>query len=119
MFDIFLDVFWYTEADRPAAEAYLKSWTDFMNPFWNGHIYQNYPNRDLENFAWNYWGGAYDTLRYVKYKYDPTNFFRFPQGIAPLSQVELDEMSEAQKTELGLDQPIVAEPYSEAIEAAE
>jgi FAD/FMN-containing dehydrogenase len=118
LFDIFLDVFWYTEADRPAAEVYLKTWTDFMEPVWNGHVYQNYPNRDLTNFAHNYWGSAYDTLRYVKAKYDPTNFFRFPQGIVPLPQEELDEMSEVQMKELALDQPIDAERYSEPIEAA-
>ncbi len=118
LFDIFLDVFWYDEAEREKAEAYLKSWTTFMKPFWNGHIYQNYPNRDLTNFAWNYWGSAYDTLRYVKAKYDPTNFFRFPQGIPPLPQEELDKVSEALKKEPRLDQPIDVEPYSEAIEPA-
>ena len=58
---------------------------DLLRPYMNGHVYQNYPNRDLKDFAQAYWGDeAYLRLREFKTKYDPTNFFCYQQSIAPL-----------------------------------
>ena len=58
---------------------------DALRPYMNGHVYQNYPNRALKDFAKAYWGDAtYLRLREVKTKYDPSNFFCYEQSIAPL-----------------------------------
>jgi FAD/FMN-containing dehydrogenase len=53
-----------------------------VKPFLNGHVYQNYPDGSLANFAQAYWGPAYPRLRTVKAQYDPGNFFHFAQSIA-------------------------------------
>lgn len=82
-FDACLDVFWYPQDDRQAAEAYLQRWREVMEPMWNGRIYQNYPNRFAPNYQNKYWGDAFPALLAVKRKYDPQNFFRFPQMITP------------------------------------
>lgn len=82
--DVFLDGFWWDEKDRPAVDAYLKEWIDFMEPHWNQHIYQNYPHVDLPDYRWNYWGDAFPTLLKVKQKYDPNSIFEFPQSIKPM-----------------------------------
>ena len=82
-FDFFVDVFWSEEADRQAQVAWLDGYMTLMQPYFNGHVYQNYPRRTLTNYRWMYWGTAFDTLLRVKQKYDPANFFRFQQSIAP------------------------------------
>ena len=81
--DIFLDGFWWQDQDRPAVDAWLGKFKAFMQPFWNGHVYQNYPSGDLTDYRWNYFGDAYPTLLKVKQKYDPAGLFDFPQSITP------------------------------------
>jgi hypothetical protein len=54
-----------------------------LSQVWNGHVYQNYPERNSPNFRWAYWGEAYESLWFVKQKYDPQNFFHFEQSISP------------------------------------
>ncbi len=51
-------------------------------PYRNGHVYQDYPERDLANYRWAYWGDAFPTLLQVKQAYDPTSFFLYGQPIS-------------------------------------
>ncbi|WP_284617999.1 FAD-binding oxidoreductase [Aquabacterium humicola] len=107
-----MDVFWYSEAEKPAAEAFLKEWMALMQPAWNGEIYQNYPRRDEPDYAAAYWGDAQAGLYAVKCKYDPTHAFTFAQevpalmppgaGIGPV--ILLPDWLQA-----ALEQPIVAD----------
>jgi FAD/FMN-containing dehydrogenase len=83
--NLFIDSF-FDEAGTPTSRAQAAAWLDAayaaMTPWFNGHVYQNYPLRDLPDFAHAYWGDAYPTLQGVKGKYDPGNFFRFEQSIS-------------------------------------
>ena len=63
-------------------EAWLKGFMALVGPFLNGHVYQNYPDATLADFASAYWGPAYPALQQVKARYDPGNFFHFQQSIA-------------------------------------
>jgi hypothetical protein len=83
-FNAVLDVFWFDDAERPAAEQFLAGWMDYMAPMWNGEIYQNYPRRDEPGYAAAYWAGAQAGLYAVKVKYDPTHAFGFAQEVRPL-----------------------------------
>ena len=83
-FDIVLDVFWWSEADKPAAQAFLDGWIALIEPMSNGHIYQNYPRLDQQDYGWRYWGDAQDALYAVKLKYDPADAFRFAQCVKPV-----------------------------------
>jgi len=38
-FDIFLGGFWWQDSERPAVDAFLKQWTNFMAPFWNSSLF--------------------------------------------------------------------------------
>ncbi|HEY9064522.1 MAG TPA: FAD-binding protein [Burkholderiaceae bacterium] len=79
-----LDVFWFNDAEKPAAQSFLAGWINLMAPMWNGEIYQNYPQVDQPDYGPCYWGSAQSGLYAVKCKYDPTHAFRFAQEVAPL-----------------------------------
>jgi FAD/FMN-containing dehydrogenase len=49
----------------------------------NGHVYQNYPDPDLTDWAWAYYGANLARLRQVKAAYDPDDLFSFEQSIPP------------------------------------
>jgi FAD/FMN-containing dehydrogenase len=80
--DLFVDVFWQQESDKAREIAWLDGFMKLMRPYFNGHVYQNYPYRGLEFFGHAYWGEAYETLMRIKAKYDPTNFFHFDQSLS-------------------------------------
>ena len=82
-FNIFLDTFWRNEVEKCAAQSFLTGWCNLMKPFWNGHIYQNFPSASVPDYRWNYWGNAFSALLGVKQKYDPDGLFDFPQMVAP------------------------------------
>ena len=53
-----------------------------MDPLFNGMTYQNYPRATFKDYPLNYWGiDAYTELVAIKRKYDPDDFFTFPQAI--------------------------------------
>ena len=83
-FNAVLDVFWFTDAERPAAQNFLAGWINLMAPMWNGEIYQNYPQVNQADYGACYWADAQSGLYAVKCKYDPTHAFRFAQEVGPL-----------------------------------
>jgi hypothetical protein len=82
--DFFVDSF-FDAADKITPEDKAAQWlANLMNAaerHMNGHVYQNYPERDLQNYRWAYWGDAFPTLLQVKQTYDPDSFFLYGQGI--------------------------------------
>lgn len=81
--DFFVDSFYGNPGDLNKAQEWLNGFMELMQPFFNGHMYQNYPIRDFADFRWAYWGDAFNSLLFVKQKYDPENFFHFEQSISP------------------------------------
>lgn len=79
--DLVVDVFWTSQEERTQMEAWLAQFMTLFGGFLNGHVYQNYPDASLQDFATAYWGPAYPKLQQVKTRYDPTNFFHFQQSI--------------------------------------
>jgi FAD/FMN-containing dehydrogenase len=80
--DVFLFSFWLDENHRETARAYVADFDRLVGPLSNGHSYQNYPNPDNKGFGKMYFGGNLKRLVEVKGKYDPGDFFRFPQGLS-------------------------------------
>jgi len=84
--DIYVDAFW-SEGDELGSYDQAQEWMDGLNellaPKVNGHYYQNYPQRDMPNFRWQYWGDAFNGLLFVKHKFDPNNIFNYEQSISP------------------------------------
>ena len=81
--NLFVDVFWLKDADKGEAVAWLDAYMKLMQPYYDGHIYQNYPRRTIANFREAYWGDAFPRLLAIKQKYDPTNVFHYEQSISP------------------------------------
>jgi len=114
--DFYVDSFWkdvpeFTHAHE--AKAWLRGFMDALRPFGDGRKYQNYPVRDLPDYRWAYWGDAFNTLLFVKQKYDPRDFFRFEQSISPYPA---DDAAVRRSTVPSLfsDPRIVAEPFSQS-----
>jgi FAD/FMN-containing dehydrogenase len=82
-FNVGLTVWWQDQSEETASRSFQSSWIDLVMPFWNGHIYQNFPSADVPDYRSNYWGEAFPALLAVKQKYDPEGLFKFPQSIAP------------------------------------
>lgn len=87
-----IDSFFGTNDERPAAQAWLQRFTDFLRgPLGrsNGEVYQNYPEPDLTNWREAYFGKNFDRLLKLKQEVDPPGkdypkgFFTFPQSIFP------------------------------------
>jgi FAD/FMN-containing dehydrogenase len=82
--DLFVDVFWIDDDDKAEAIRWLDDFMDLMEPFYNGHVYQNYPRDTLKDYRSMYFGAAFDALLHIKNKYDPPPyFFHYQQSIKP------------------------------------
>ena len=70
-----------SSAEREAARSWLaRSWAS-THPWGSGGVYQNFPDPDLQNWSHAYYGPNYDRLVGVKKRYDPDDFFHFPQSL--------------------------------------
>ena len=58
-------------------EAYYAA----LEPYLTGGVYQNFPDRSLENWGDGYYGANLPRLIEVKRAWDPENLFRFSQSI--------------------------------------
>lgn len=72
---------------RSASYAWVTRSRAIVHPWGNGHVYQNYPDPDLVDWSWAYYGDNLSRLRQIKSGYDPDNLFRFEQSIPPAGTV--------------------------------
>jgi hypothetical protein len=79
--DVFLFSFWLDEESHETARAYVREFDWVVEPFSNGHSYQDYPNPENKRFGNMYFGENLKRLVEVKRKYDPGDFFRFPHRV--------------------------------------
>jgi FAD/FMN-containing dehydrogenase len=70
-----------TAATIARAHEWLRDYYAEVHPHANGQAYQNYVDPDLKNWRQAYYGANYPRLARIKKRYDPDNFFNFPQSI--------------------------------------
>ena len=68
-------------AEREAARDWLaRSWSS-LHPWGTGRVYPNFPDPDLEDWAFAYYGANLERLARIKANYDPDGFFHFHQSV--------------------------------------
>ncbi|MFD8870507.1 FAD-binding oxidoreductase [Streptomyces sp. NPDC059590] len=76
----------WADYDSPEVAAANQHWLqEFYAAIFDGappaHSYQNFPDPKLRDWREAYYGVNYPRLVRVKRRYDPTDFFRYPQAI--------------------------------------
>ncbi len=86
-FMLSIDGGWTDPNESERNIAWIRQYWRTMRPFSNGGVYLNFPGfDDLQDNRWQTSHGRnYDRLTRIKYKYDPSNRFRFNQNIMPAS----------------------------------
>jgi FAD/FMN-containing dehydrogenase len=74
---------WETPAEDEKCIAWAREFFDATAPYATGGAYVNFMTSDEANRVAAVYGPNYERLARVKKKYDPTNFFRLNQNIAP------------------------------------
>ncbi|TDD71680.1 FAD-binding oxidoreductase [Jiangella aurantiaca] len=69
---------------RSAAQYWLADVWDVVHPWGSGGVYPNFPDPSLEDGEMAYHGSNLTRLRAVKRRYDPDDWFRFHQSVAPV-----------------------------------
>ncbi len=75
-----LQSIWTEDAYAELNKRWVQNNLDYINRVTAGS-YVNFPNSDLYDYEYAYWGDNVPGLRRVKQMYDPYNVFRFPQSI--------------------------------------
>jgi FAD/FMN-containing dehydrogenase len=79
-----IDAVWSDPADEDAAVAWARSFWERVGRFATGRLYVNFLGEEGPDRVRAAYGATkYDRLRALKGTYDPTNFFRLNQNIAP------------------------------------
>ncbi|MGM7700537.1 FAD-binding oxidoreductase [Pseudalkalibacillus sp. Hm43] len=73
---------WNQPKDEARNLASVEKVRQQLQPFVKGS-YVNVPDQNIKNFGEEYYASNFERLRRVKAKYDPENFFCFPQSIPP------------------------------------
>ncbi|MBS1955179.1 MAG: FAD-binding oxidoreductase [Cyanobacteria bacterium SZAS-4] len=81
LFSIQYQTYWEREKDDAQCIEWIRALRTAMQPFVRGDTYVNYCDADLTDYEKRYFSSNLDRLREIKQKYDPKNFFRFPQSI--------------------------------------
>lgn len=82
--NFYVDVFWLSEEEKAVVVPWLDGFMEMMisEGFFVDRCYQNYPRRSQLNYRWLYWGDNFNSLLFVKQKFDPQNFFHYQQSIS-------------------------------------
>jgi hypothetical protein len=80
-----IDAIWSKREEDAANIAWVRDLWSRMRPYSNGRLYLNFlsANDDSNVMRDGVGRGTYEKLARIKVKYDPTNFFRLNQNIAP------------------------------------
>ncbi|MEE2680893.1 MAG: FAD-binding oxidoreductase [Planctomycetota bacterium] len=69
------------EEQSTANRQWIDQMYDSVRPSFDRGCYQGYWDRDVADWQQAYYGSNWNRLKDVKAKYDPGNFFRFPQSV--------------------------------------
>lgn len=74
---------WRNSDDESLNKHWTADFKDYLDTIGIG-TYRGFTDFNIPNWQYQYFGYNYKILREIKTKYDPSNFFKFYQGIQPL-----------------------------------
>jgi FAD/FMN-containing dehydrogenase len=83
LYDCFPVSIWDDAADDEAQIRWVRELFEAMRPFSTGGVYANNLGEEGSDRVEAAYGENYARLAALKWKYDPTNFFRLNQNIRP------------------------------------
>ncbi len=87
-FEFWVHSYWQKAGDREKSWAWVEEFFGAMEPLSTGAVYVNDLENEGEARVRAAYGDKYHRLSLIKRKFDPDNFFRINQNIAPATQVE-------------------------------
>lgn len=85
-FEFWVHSYWREAAERKESWAWVEEFYRAIEPLTTGAVYVNDLENEGEDRVRAAYGDKYHRLSLIKAKYDPYNFFRINQNIAPASQ---------------------------------
>src|SRR5262249_54503946 len=82
-FDLTIGAKWLDPSEESAQIGWVRACYAALEPHTTGGVYVNYLDNEGEERVRAVYGPNYERLVALKRKYDPTNFFRLNQNIAP------------------------------------
>lgn len=112
--NFYVDVFWLSEDEKDVVVPWLDGFMQMMTDegFFIDRCYQNYPRRTQLNYRWLYWGDNFNSLLFVKRKFDPQNFFHYQQSISPVPDDAPPDIIRDKSTPFFSDPTITYQSYS-------
>jgi FAD/FMN-containing dehydrogenase len=86
LFNMQYQAYWKQSSAGPAQIDWIAQFRHAMQPYVSGRAYSNYCDAAISDWPQAYYGANLARLMRIKAKYDPGNFFNFPQSI-PLKQL--------------------------------
>lgn len=80
-FCIHYQISWASATEDERNVKWISDFKKAMKSHVSGFSYVNYCDREIDDWAHSYYGDNLDRLIAVKNKFDPDNFFKFPQSI--------------------------------------
>jgi FAD/FMN-containing dehydrogenase len=81
LFYISIVSLWDHDSEAEENIKWTNEYKQILSPYLNGHVYQNYADDELTDWADAYYGQNYTRLQQIKRTYDPENLFEFQQSI--------------------------------------
>ncbi|WP_171177180.1 FAD-binding oxidoreductase [Ruegeria sp. HKCCD8929] len=112
--NFYVDVFWLSDEEKATVVPWLDGFMEMMSHegFFIDRSYQNYPRATQLNYRWLYWGDNFNSLLFVKNKFDPENFFHYQQSISEVPPDAPPWIIRDTTTPFFSDPNITYEPYS-------
>ncbi|KAJ6644493.1 Xylooligosaccharide oxidase [Pseudolycoriella hygida] len=81
IFDCLLTCYGWNFEQAYVGEKWMNEFMIVARFMDSGHTYQNYPDKDLNDYLWRYYGRNLKKLIRIKRKWDPYGYFRSEQSI--------------------------------------
>lgn len=112
--NFYVDVFWLSEEEKTEVVAWLDGFMALMEErFFIDEVYQNYPRATQTNYRWLYWKEWFNSLLFVKKKFDPTGFFHYQQDVSEVPPNAPRDIVKDTSESIFSDNTITYEPYSQ------